>query len=71
MSSDDRPMSTAAAPPEATVVITTKNRKEELRDALSSVLRQLGVRLEVIVIDDGSTDGTTEMLRSEFPSIRI
>lgn len=71
MSSDDRSMNTAAASPDATVVITTKNRKEELRDAVSSALRQLGVRLEVIVIDDGSTDGTTEMLRSEFPSIRI
>lgn len=57
--------------PDATVVITTKNRKEELRVAVASVLRQVGVSLEVVVIDDGSTDGTTDMLLEEFPSVRV
>ena len=51
----------------ATIVITTKNRKEELRVALHSAFEQTG-QLEVIVMDDGSTDGTAHMVRAEFPS---
>lgn len=54
----------------ATLVITTKNRKEELRNALASALRQ-SEPLEIIVIDDGSTDGTSEMVCREFPSVRL
>lgn len=56
---------------EATIVITTKNRKESLRRAVSSSLDQVGVRIEVLVIDDGSTDGTSEMIQLEFPQVRL
>lgn len=54
----------------ATVVITTKNRKEELRTAIASCLKQTAP-LEVLVIDDGSTDGTSELVRQEFPMVRL
>jgi glycosyltransferase involved in cell wall biosynthesis len=54
----------------ASVVITTKNRKEELRDALRSATTQ-SVPVEVVVIDDGSTDGTSEMVRAEFPQVKL
>jgi glycosyltransferase involved in cell wall biosynthesis len=56
--------------PIATVVITTKNRKDELCGALESVLAQT-VPLEVLVIDDGSTDGTTETVRAKFPGVKL
>lgn len=56
--------------PTASIVITTKNRKEELRAALASCIMQ-SVPIEVVVIDDGSTDGTSEMVRSEFPFVRL
>jgi glycosyltransferase involved in cell wall biosynthesis len=65
--------SQCATPPalfEATVVIVTKNRKDELRRAVASALQQ-SARIEVLVIDDGSADGTAEMIRSEFPSVRL
>ncbi len=55
---------------EATVVITTKNRKEELRQALISCRTQT-VSHEVLVIDDASTDGTAEMVKEEFPEVRL
>jgi glycosyltransferase involved in cell wall biosynthesis len=54
----------------ASVIITTKNRKEELRNAIVSCLRQT-VPVEVVVFDDGSTDGTAEMVKQEFPQVRL
>ena len=54
----------------ATIVITTKNRKEELRHALVSCFGQVPL-VEVVVIDDGSTDGTSEMVCAEFPKVRL
>lgn len=54
----------------ATVLITTKNRRDEVRAAIRSALAQT-VPVEVLVIDDGSTDGTTAMVRAEFPGVQV
>ena len=54
----------------ATVVITTKDRSDELRTALRSAVAQEGP-VDVLVVDDGSTDGTTDMVRTEFPEVRV
>ena len=54
----------------ATVVIVTKDRKDELRVALASAVAQVG-SVEVMVVDDGSIDGTADMVRREFPTVRI
>jgi glycosyltransferase involved in cell wall biosynthesis len=62
---------TSVSLPDATVVITTKNRCEDLRNALESVMAQRGTTIETIVIDDGSDDGTAEMVRATFPSVRL
>jgi len=43
---------------DVTVVIPTHNRLRLLRAAIASVLNQQAVSLEVVVVDDGSTDGT-------------
>jgi glycosyltransferase involved in cell wall biosynthesis len=43
---------------DATVVIPTHNRLRLLRAAIASVLNQEAVSLEVVVVDDSSTDGT-------------
>jgi GT2 family glycosyltransferase len=59
------------APPQATVVIVTKNRKDDLRRALTSTFIQSGVTFDVLVFDDASTDGTPEMVRAEFPQARL
>ena len=54
----------------ATVVITTKNRLEELRKAVASALAQTAGP-EILVIDDGSGDGTAAAMSREFPSVRL
>ena len=51
------------------VLIPTYNRKAFLAEALDSVREQTFTDVEVIVWDDGSTDGTPELLRS-IPGIR-
>lgn len=56
--------------PDASIVIITKNRREALRDALRTSLSQRGSK-EVLVIDDGSTDGTAEMVAAEFADVRL
>src|SRR5512146_1805954 len=44
--------------PEISIIIPTYNRRAMLREALASALAQRGATFEVIVVDDGSTDGT-------------
>jgi glycosyltransferase involved in cell wall biosynthesis len=58
--------------PDVSVVIPTHNRRGLLSLTLRSALRQRGVDLEVVVVDDGSTDGTAGMVeRLADPRVRI
>lgn len=55
-----------------TTVIPVYNRGPMLREAVESVLAQTWRALEVIIVDDGSTDDTAQVaegLRSEFPDV--
>ncbi|MBB3186341.1 glycosyltransferase [Microbacter margulisiae] len=49
--------------PPVSVIICAKNESEHLREFLPSVLEQDYPQYEVIVINDGSTDATEELLR--------
>ncbi|MBI4446813.1 MAG: glycosyltransferase family 2 protein [Acidobacteria bacterium] len=51
---------------ELTVVIPTWNRRELLRNCLKSLEGQ-SQPCRVLVVDNGSSDGTVEMVRGEFP----
>ena len=57
-------------PPRVSVVVPTCNRAHVLPRALASVVRQDLVDLEVIVVDDGSTDATPAVADA-FPDPRI
>src|ERR1044072_2586689 len=54
--------------PAVSVVILTHNRKDLLRQSLSSCLGLNWPELELIVVDNVSTDGTPEMIQEEFGS---
>lgn len=60
--------------PEVSVVIVTWNAADFIGACLGSVLRWAppgGRDLEVIVADNGSTDGTAALIRREFPQVRL
>ena len=56
--------------PIATVAIVTRNRKETAAKAIESALAQRG-DVEVVVFDDASTDGTSDLIRERFPGVRL
>ena len=49
--------------PTISVVIPTHNRRELLLRTIDSALAQEAIDFEVVVVDDGSTDGTAEAIR--------
>ena len=55
--------------PWVSVIIPTYNRRDLLREAIRSVLEQSFRDFELIVVDDGSEDGTREMIQREFPGL--
>lgn len=56
--------------PMVSVVLPTYNRAHCLPDAIDSVLGQAMDDLELIVVDDGSTDGTREAVTTRDPRVR-
>lgn len=59
-------------PPEVSVVIPTHNRLEVLAEVLQALEAQQGApRFEVVVVDDGSTDGTAPWLKSRTFTVPV
>jgi len=57
---------------DVSVCIVSWNIKELLRDCLNSLKAQAGdVRYETIVVDNASSDGSAEMVRDEFPWVKL
>ena len=53
------------------IVIPTFNRIGLLQRAIDSVLSQSLKPYEIIVVDDGSTDGTGDIIKQKYKSIKI
>lgn len=59
-------------PLELSIVIITYNSRRHVRDCLESIQQTAGdIQHEVIVVDNASQDGTPDILRNEFPDVRL
>lgn len=55
--------------PLVSINILSFNRREELKNTLQKVYEQNYKNIEVIVVDNASTDGSPEMVEYEFPDV--
>lgn len=65
-----RTIQKAPRPPRVSVVMPARNAAPFVAESITSALLQEGVELEVVVVDDASTDGTAEIVES-LPDPRI
>ena len=61
----------SAANPLVSVIIPAWNEASVLPECLESVFASSYRNLDVIVVDNGSTDGTSELLAQRFPQVRV
>ena len=55
-----------------TVVIVNTNTRQLLEECLNSVVENTaGIKYEIIVVDNDSNDGSPDMVRNEFPTVKL
>src|SRR4051812_11370428 len=57
--------------PVLSIIVVNWNTRNLLRDTLKSVQEETLLSHEVWVVDNGSTDGSQEMVREEFPHVHL
>lgn len=55
----------------ASAVLTSFNKREDVRKNLAALLAQDEPFEEIVVVDNCSSDGTIAMVQTEFPSVRL
>jgi len=53
------------------VVMLSFNRKNDVKEGVQQLLTQNYKNIEIIVVDNGSSDGTPEMLKQEYPFVKL
>ncbi|AXE30467.1 hypothetical protein DK842_11510 [Chromobacterium phragmitis] len=67
----DEPLSCKIPMIDVSIIIPTFNRRDCLPDALDSVFGQANVKVECIVVDDGSSDGTVPYIRERYEACEL
>jgi len=58
--------------PRLTIIVVNWNTVSLLRDCLTSLLqKEIGITHEIIVVDNASADGSSQMVAATFPSVRL
>ena len=55
----------------ASVIVLSWNGMDYLEDCLKAVLSQDYAGFEVIVVDNGSTDGSADLVAERFPQVQL
>ena len=61
----------APARPQTTAVVSTWNKKDDVRANLESLRAETLPFAEIVVVDNASRDGTAAMIAAEFPEVRL
>ena len=56
--------------PKISVIIVTRNRKDDVKVSIEAYFKQTYDNYEIIVIDNESDDGTREMMANDYPEIK-
>jgi GT2 family glycosyltransferase len=59
------------APPDVSIVVVAWRARADVLRCLAAIAEHAGVDYEVIVVDDGSGDGTAEAVTAQFPAARL
>jgi GT2 family glycosyltransferase len=57
--------------PAVTAVVSTWNKREDVRENLDALLAQSVPFARIVVVDNASTDGTAEMIAKDYPEVRL
>ncbi len=57
--------------PTVSIIVLNWNGKQYLQTCLSSLLGQNYHEIEIIFVDNGSTDGSVEFMRDKYPSVTV
>lgn len=60
-----------AIPPLASVIIVNYNGRSHLPACLNSLLNDDGVEMEIIVVDNASSDGSADLVAAAYPQARL
>lgn len=61
----------AYRPPAASIIIPHLNGKHHLDDCLGALRRQSVTNFEVVLVDNGSIDGSQEFIQLHYPEVRL
>ena len=57
--------------PDLSIVLVNWNTCEDLKHCLQSAFAEPGINIQIIVVDNASSDGSASMTATEFPSVKL
>jgi GT2 family glycosyltransferase len=53
------------------IIILIYNNEKDLAECIPSILNQTYKNFELLIVDNGSTDGSVELVKTRYPGIRL